>query len=708
LKIEGRLKDAGYVAATTRAYRQAVDQAWKTYSDSSMTASTSRSALAGISARPKPINRPDLSVTKQELVQLFSRGQSEHHDGLSAGFLEGARHQSLVVGRSPRHRGIHIGRVAPGSSFGTGLIVALDRAYHERSGFDDVLKLGDGIVVDRGRPQDDELGGSVFDVQYSYPGNQNKDRVKADQAPQLRVQLGRDASRRWRDNEELVPIGAHVWKTSDAAVEKKMRRLAILDPPTPRNSVMLSVSGSIGAPLTVTLREVGTGRVSIGYSPGDMSPVERAALDSDKIRDAIGTLGNTRWNLVSPASDAEIVDVSQLDSDAWCPLSWVKKARAEAVKGLESSDHIPLASPLATAHKPLMPSQIIRSMQQDIIARQESRASPGKRSTRISVLARNLEQVDAVCRMVERKECTSVDEVIVDFLEVDGMRTAVERIRRVPTLRVVVASPRVLKPGESGIWRTLLRLQPDGLLVRSAGLLHRMNMLGGTGATVDVGFGADSADRGDSRNLVSIPALLGDFSLNAANFITALELLDCGLHRIAASYDLSAASITNMASLMGSAANQLEVIAHTKMPIFHTEHCVFARFLSKGDSYLNCGHVCTRHTVHLRDQAGADNLVLADMGCRNTVFSATSQSGVYSLAEWRSIGGIERIRIELVDESSEDSQRTVKCYHDVSIGLRCPKEVWEELNLIRDSNGRSQGVSLGSFRNNAERRAGAI
>jgi hypothetical protein len=62
----------------------------------------------------------------------------------------------------------------------------------------------------------------------------------------------------------------------------------------------------------------------------------------------------------------------------------------------------------------------------------------------------------------------AVDEIIVDFLEVDGMRDAVARIRKA-NVRAVVASPRIIKPGESGIWRTLLRLEPDRLLVRSAG-----------------------------------------------------------------------------------------------------------------------------------------------------------------------------------------------------------------------------------------------
>src|SRR5258708_4255750 len=80
LKIEGRYKDAEYVALTTRAYRKAVDE-----------------ACAGRS----------LSITPQqelELDQLYS-------PGLGPFFLTGTNHQALVRGRAPRHRGVQMGRV---------------------------------------------------------------------------------------------------------------------------------------------------------------------------------------------------------------------------------------------------------------------------------------------------------------------------------------------------------------------------------------------------------------------------------------------------------------------------------------------------------------------------------------------------------------------------------------------------------------------
>lgn len=674
LKIEGRLKDQFYVAATTRAYRNAVDEAWDELTKNNGDVGTTIAA----NNNDKKVLSLDEQVTKQELQQLFSRGQDESFEGLTSGFLEGTQHQEVVRGRSPRHRGIHVGRVAEGSSPKKGLIVT-------NLNVDD-LKLGDGLVIDRGLAQEEELGGPIYDIEELGDN-------------EVRIRFGRDVERKWKRADEntrkgvggshgvpLAPVGAHVWRTSDAAVDKKMRKLSSAD--APRKLARVSVKGTVGEPLVVSI--VSGERKGTGTIEQVLEKATGSGLDPAKIRKAIGTLGNTGFVI---AGD---IDVEGVSKDAWCPMSWIKEARRKAVEDLEKkSTKMGEISP----EKDALAHVGVAAFMFKLSSHEADTSTRANEKTRLSILTRNLEQVDAVCRMAERGDL--VDEVIiVDFLEVDGMREAFERIRET-NLQAVVASPRIIKPGESGIWRTLLRLEPDGLLVRSAGLLYRMKELGGTGATVDVGSK-------DEELFVMIPRLIGDFSLNAANALTAMELLDAGLERITASYDLNAQSITTMAMLMGKSRSQhLEVVAHMKMPIFHTEHCVFARFLSKGNSYLDCGHVCTRNNVHLRDQSGSDNLVLADMGCRNTVFAAQSQSGVQSIRQWVD-AGVGYIRVELVDEGSEDTETIVGGYLGVLNGTVKPKAVWESLQYVRDSNGRAAGVSLGSFRNTEERKAGAL
>jgi hypothetical protein len=120
---------------------------------------------------------------------------------------------------------------------------------------------------------------------------------------------------------------------------------------------------------------------------------------------------------------------------------------------------------------------------------------------------------------------------------------------------------------------------------------------------------------GRREKVVIIPPLHGDFSLNAANSITAATLLQAGgLSRLAPTHDLDAMQICELAQALavgggngaaceggdaggGGATSPIEAVCHQHMPIFHTEHCVFARFLSDGDSYKDCGQPCEQTRV---------------------------------------------------------------------------------------------------------------
>lgn len=671
LKIEGRLKDAQYVAATTRAYRNAVDEAWQ--------------ELTGEGAVEKDFS--ECHVSSLELTQLFSRGQDETHLGLTPGFFDGTHHQRLVRGRSPRHRGVHVGRVLKGSSPRSGIAIQVDAQWVND---DSILKLGDGIVIDRGLAEEEELGGPVFSIENMGRGV-------------FQLDLSRGAIKKWKahdgkrrpDQPSLVPVGGHVWKTHDAVVERKFRRMSEAEPP--KLLVQVKVVGSIGSPLQVIITN-GIQTV-VGETDDVLQQAEGSGMDAGKVQKAIGTKPfEGEWAI------AEGIDLSGLDQAAWCPVSWIKEARRRAVHSWEQV-HATLTEQQKEANlemksAPFLQGEPSRLLQRSV-ARLATHVTETPTETSLSVLCRNLDQVDAICKLIESGDDSGkVDEIVIDFLEVDGMREAMNRIRATEKrINAVVASPRILKPEEGGIWKSLLSLEPDALLIRSTGLLHRMRTLGNT--TVNVGTATE-------EHWVAVPILLGDFSLNAANALTVSELLSAGLERVTASYDLNANSIAQMGEFLGpSLSSKLEVVVHCKMPIFHTEHCVFARFLTKGNSFLDCGHVCTRNTIHLRDERGLDNLVLADMGCRNTVFSAQAQSGVHSLKQWQA-AGIRRFRIELVDEGPEDSVEVVRAYSDCAAGFIKASVVWDLLQDIRDSNGRSAGVSLGSFRNNQERRAGEI
>ncbi|HXD89902.1 MAG TPA: U32 family peptidase, partial [Candidatus Binataceae bacterium] len=129
LKIEGRYKDAEYVALTTQAYRKAVDQAWE-------------GNAVNIAAEEK-----------LRLEQVYSRG-------LGPFFLAGTNHQAVVTGRAPRHRGVLMGQVT---------LVESDRVMVEPADSARIapLKAGDGVVFDAAdwrSPEEPEEGGRVYEA----------------------------------------------------------------------------------------------------------------------------------------------------------------------------------------------------------------------------------------------------------------------------------------------------------------------------------------------------------------------------------------------------------------------------------------------------------------------------------------------------------------------------------------------------------------
>ncbi|MCA8947951.1 MAG: U32 family peptidase, partial [Planctomycetes bacterium] len=227
--------------------------------------------------------------------------------------------------------------------------------------------------------------------------------------------------------------------------------------------------------------------------------------------------------------------------------------------------------------------------------------------------------IDAGCREVE-----------LDWMEFTGLGRAVERARA-GGIAVTIATPRIGKPGEEALLERIRRLEPDGVLVRHFGALMRF-----------VGWRVQAGDR---------CALHGDFALNATNSITLLHLLGHGLETVTAALDLDETQL--FALLEHVPGDRLAVIAHHRIPTFHTEHCVYAHLLGTGRDFRTCGRPCERHRVALRDHIGREHPVIVDVGCRNTVFHHEPQQGAPWLARLAG-GGVRRFRVEFVRETAAE------------------------------------------------------
>jgi putative protease len=241
------------------------------------------------------------------------------------------------------------------------------------------------------------------------------------------------------------------------------------------------------------------------------------------------------------------------------------------------------------------------------------------------VLVRTPQQLQAALDVVPSS-------ITLDYLDLFGLRPSVER-EKASGIPVRVASPRVLKPGEARISNFLLSLGCP-ILVRPAAMLEAL--------------------RGQSHQ-----PLIGDFSLNAANTVGAQAYFDLGLERLTPTHDLNAAQVAALAREIGP--HRVEVVAYQHLPVFHTEHCVFCRFLSTGTTFRDCGRPCEEHLVTLRDQNGRQHPVIADVGCRNTIFGAEAQQASEHLSGWLR-AGIGHFRLEFVHESPEQLKQVHRAF----------------------------------------------
>ncbi|KAL4419681.1 hypothetical protein ABPG75_006779 [Micractinium tetrahymenae] len=719
-KIEGRLKGPEYVAATTQVYRRAVDAAWAALTSGSEAGSAAEgaggapdAAAPAATAAAAEAGRVQLSDAEwQELQQVFARGQdgSEQGRGLTPGFLEGSFHQRLVRGRSPRHRGNYIGRVQ--KVMRNTVVLRLEQPVHR----------GDGLVFDRGDPQQAEEGGSVYDILDARGASLESGAAGATVA----LAFGRSQL----DFAAIRP-GDLVWKNSDPALLGRLRSSyeGLAAGAHRRLPVAVAVQARLGAPLRVTLTDeqgnTGSGETEVAAEAASGRP-----LDAAQLQKAVGQHLGGEAPLAAASWDLSACD---LEAGLFVPGGAIKEARRRAVAALLAARQ---AAARATAEG-LQQGDVLAGMLAEIgeadsngsseepaavetapalagaAAGEGNAAAEDGPSTsgRSGPAARAAPVLRVLCRIKAQVDAALalpwLQEVVLDFLEVHGLKEACAAVRAAGR-RVVVATPRVLKPDEQRLWLFYLRLGADALLLRSAGLLHHLMELGGPGAAVE---GCEHR----------VPALEGDFSLNAANVLSADLLLRSGLSRLAPTHDCNAAQLQGLAERLGGRAGRLELVLHQHLPIFHTEHCVFCRFLSDGSDYRDCGHPCESHAVHLRDEKGKDHLVLADMGCRNTVFNASAQSGLPFLPHFAA-AGFGCFRVELVDEPAEYVAPLLEGYRKAlqaatdaaasgsgtAAGWQSAQELWRWMQSLPDANGRAHGVGLGSLEVTAERNAAAM
>ncbi len=500
--------------------------------------------------------------------------------GLTTGWLGGTNHPYLTHGRFGKKRGPLLGTI---SACGGSWIELAERTAVP-------LKPGDGVVFDAGENRNEEQGAKIWKIEGG------------------RILFHREYS--GLDFRRIRP-GQTLYKTSDEKLESEIRRfwqnakLREL-----KAGIAFLAQGRPGEKLVLSARCGGLSTTASSEAP--MQPAAKHPLNAETLQAQLGRLGDTPFEL-------ESLDF-RVEGDCHIALSELNRMRRALAEDLEK------AGGAAAAGEP--DSSRSRPSYRELMPEARKTDAPPE----LSVLCRSLEQVAAAIE-------SGVGTIYCDFEDPRRYKDAVA-LRR-DGAKILLATPRILKPGENGYLKLIERAEPDGVLLRNLAALEHYK------------------DRADLMKI-------GDFSLNVANPITAGLLMErAKLDRLTVSYDLNIGQVLDL--LNAAPADWFELTLHQHMPMFHMEHCVFCTFLSSGTTYKDCGRPCESHVVHLRDRVGQLHRLMADVGCRNTLFNGRAQTGARFFKDLRA-AGLSKFRIELLDEDDLGTLRTIAAYRDLLDG----------------------------------------
>jgi putative protease len=547
-------------------------------------------AIAGL-----PVEFSPREVEEMELS--FSRG-------FSHGWLEGCDHKMLVPALSSTKRGVLLGEVVRVK--GSRVTVMLNAA----------AKPGDGVVFEGNRAEGREQGGRVYEV---FHKGRRQERAAAGQ--EVELAFGR------RDVVlSEIHVGLKVWKTDDPELTARWRKTFAGRDPQRRVKVDVFAEAAVGRPLSIVVKTEHGHECRIASSE-PLAAAVRHPLTCEILREQLGRLGGTPLTLRRVEA--------RIDGAPMVPLSVLGRLRREMIQRLGE----------AMAERPvrrIAPHSVLDELR-SAIPSHDRPFDPPNDSPVLYVLCRTLEQLNAALAAGERN-------LYAEFQDIREYGRAVEA-SRAHDATIFLATPRIEKPGEQGIFRAMLRHGADGVLVRNLGGLVYFR------------------ER-------EVP-VVADFSLNAANEVTAGLLREEGAARITPSYDLNRDQLLDLVSAVPP--QWLEVVVHQNMPMFHMEHCVFCAVLSPGTNKTNCGRPCDLHEVKLRDRIGMEHPLKADVGCRNTLYSATPQSAAEVVPQLLA-AGVRCYRIELLDDPPRHVRRLLALYRDLLAGRVRGKEVWSALN----------------------------
>jgi putative protease len=575
LKIEGRKKKPEFVATVTRTYRTWLD----------------RLADGTWGAPGRPASVPAEEV--QPRVQIFSRG-------FTGGMYGGRAGRDYITRDQPDNRGAELGRVV-GHEPGEILIEVTQP-----------VAVGDGLGFEH--PDGAALGSTGFGVR----------RVRAVKRAGSQIVQAIQAV-------EVVPAGWVVVRSSQAALLESARESYASLGAVPRRNrtpVRFTVIGSAGSPLT--LRAAADGDTVQVMSEIALTPAEKRSLDASKLREQLGRLGETAFEL-------ESVDDTGLAPGLFLPVSALNDLRQRAVAELtersaarNSALHDARISAIDEAlgrggalapprhdEPPGRGGAGAPPHRDEPLGRGGAGAPPhhdeplgrgGAIAPPLLGLIAEVFTLDDARRAVD----AGADEISLDLF----LRHPTPPISRVKALAAELAArgktfrirtPTIIRPPERKVVDKWLAL--DTPLV--SGHLGLLAELGATG-----------------RDIVA------DYATNCFNQHTAAELFRLGARRIVLSIELTTDEMAQVAAPWKG--DGFEVFVYGRPEGMTLEHCVLSAAFEREPA--TCRDLCVQEhpSTELTDPAGYVFPVATDSACRNRLLHSRPVDGAeYLPALWR-------------------------------------------------------------------------
>ncbi len=458
-------------------------------------------------------------------------------------------------------------------------------------------QLGDGILFENPR-QDISVGARLFGIKAPA-----KDGT-------IVLTFGRDF-----DTHQITG-GMKCYRNDSPALERELRKTFTEREYMKRSPVTMALSGKIGKPLRLELQDDRHNTVlaeseNILEKSRNCNGINEKHLQ-ELAQKELSALSGTAYRLENLSVD--------IAPDAFIAGKTLRILRQSAVEKLNAQ---------RCKWKPLQPSahggiQLLDTTRTKFKSSISTHTAESPQPV-ISVLVRNPEQITAL-------QGLPIQNVIMDFDWGVKYEKTLQQIRE-QGFKAGMATLRIHKPGENHYLKNILRLAPDFALIRNLGALSILRESG-------------------------IP-LAGDYSLNAANSLSYDWLLSQGLATLHPSWDLNSAQLFDL--LESIDASKLELTLHQYMPAFHSEYCAFARALTTGRRFPECGKICTQHKVEILDHKGERHFLQSDAECRNTLFVGKPQSALKLLPNLRK-AGVNHFRIEMLQESPETVRQKVLIY----------------------------------------------